>query len=162
MTDDFSLEDLSADEPTTSPAASAPRQKRDPAGTLSLAMLVYIAVNAIFGVLLLFPAQFYDFVGVRSSIADDLGGLRWVGAMLLSWAVAAILVLARPVGRAFFVTTGSLQLTVVAVALAYSLAIDDGLGATWFQILSALIWAAAAGVMWWARLGARKVLSGKE
>ncbi len=161
MADEFPLEDLSAEAPATSPAAAEPKPKRDPAGTLSIAMLVYIAVNAIYGVLLLFPAQFYDLVGVRSATADRLGGLRWVGAMLLSWAVSAILVLARPVGRAIFVTAGSLQLTVVTVALAYSLAIDDGLGASWFQIVSILVWGAAAAVMWWARLGARKVLAGK-
>lgn len=144
-------------EPRSTKSAPA---KRDPVSTLNLAILVYIAVNALFGIpLTLAPAGFYDFVGVASEATVEFDGLRWLGAMLLAWAVSAILVLARPTGRAFFVTAGSLQLTFGAVAFVYSWSLGEGLGATWFQVVGSVVLIGAALVLWWARLTARKVLS---
>ncbi|MBT8207468.1 MAG: hypothetical protein HKN07_05125 [Acidimicrobiia bacterium] len=145
-----------------SPKKGAPPIRRDPVSTLNVGMLVYIGVNTLIGVpLTLAPAGLYDFVGVASDVASELNGLRWLGAMMLAWAVSAILILARPVGRAFFVTAGSLQLTLGAAAFVYSWSLGEELGDTWFQIVMTIILVGSAAVLWWARLKARNVLAGK-
>ena len=148
-------------------ASAAPRPEpapekapRDPADTLNMALLVYIAVSAILALpILLFPSQFFDFVGVEDRVAAELDAWRWVGAMLLAWAVGAVLVLARPAGRAIFVTIGAVQLSFGAATMAYSWAAGERMGsATWHGIATLLL-AAAAAVMWWARFRARRVLA---
>jgi hypothetical protein len=145
--------------PTDSGAEKAAKVPKDPADTLNMALLVYLAVNVLFGVpLLLFPRAYYDFVGA-DAVADELGALRWVGAALLAWATGAVLVLARPGGRAIFVTVGALQLTFAAVAMGYSWAASERLGSTFWHGASVVIFGLAAAVMWWARFRARRVLS---
>lgn len=140
----------------------APPVRRDPVSTLNVGMLVYIGVNTLIGVpLTLAPAGLYEFVGVASEVASELNGLRWLGAMMLAWAISAILILARPVGRGFFVTAGSLQLTLGAAAFVYSWSLGEQLGDTWFQIVMTIILVGSAAVLWWARLKARNVLAGK-
>ena len=97
-----------------------PREPRHPVDTLRIAMIVYIAVNLLYGIPLTFvPGSFLDVIGVEEATAGELGGLRWMGAMLLAWGVSGILVLARPVGRAYFVTAGALQLTFGAAAVLF-------------------------------------------
>jgi hypothetical protein len=142
----------------------APRKpKRDPVGTLNLALLVYLGVTTVFAVpLLLFPAAFYDLIGVSSRAAAELGGLRWVGGMLAAWVVSGVLVLASPSGRAIFVTTGALQLSFGAAAFVYSWITDDFLGYTWFNAIVTLVLIAAAVYLWWARFRARAVLHVRE
>ena len=137
-----------------------PKRPRDPADTLRIAMVVYIAVNLILGIpLMLIPVGFLDFIGVEEVIAEHLGGLRWVGAVLVAWGIAGILVLARPVGRAYFVTAGSLQLTFAAVAFIYSWWVGESLGDVWFQTLVSVVLVGSAAFLWWARLKARGILA---
>ena len=125
-------------------------------------MLVYIGVNALIGVpLTLAPAGVYEFIGEGQELAARLDGMRWLGAMMLAWAISAVLILARPVGRGFFVTAGSLQLTFGAAAFLYSWSLGEQLGDTWFQIVMTIILVSSAAVLWWARLKARNVLAGK-
>lgn len=137
-----------------------PREPRHPVDTLRIAMIVYIAVNLLYGIPLTFvPGSFLDVIGVEEATAGELGGLRWMGAMLLAWGVSGILVLARPVGRAYFVTAGALQLTFGAAAVLYSWLIGDGLGAVWFETLTVAIFVGSAAYLSWARLKARAVLA---
>lgn len=148
-----------APEPEPSVPAERPRRHRDPAATLNIAMVVYIFVNLLFALpLVILPATFFDVIGLPSSTADQLGGLRWVGAVLLAWAISGILVLARPGGRAIFVTTGALQLSLAALAFLYSWSLDEFGWSTWYQALATLVLTAGSLVMWWARLAGRKVL----
>lgn len=150
--------------PSQEPAPGAPglpprRAVRDPAATLNLAMVVYIFVNLLFALpLVIFPATFFDAIGLRSSTAELLGGLRWVGAVLLAWAISGILVLARPGGRAIFVTTGALQLTFAALAFLYSWSLGEYGWSTWYQAAATVVLVAGSLVMWWARLAGRKLL----
>jgi hypothetical protein len=135
------------------------RARRDPAATLNIAMVVYIFINLLFALpLVILPATFFDVIGLPSATADLLGGLRWVGAVLLAWAISGILVLARPGGRAIFVTTGALQLTLAALAFLYSWSLGEFEWSTWYQALATIVLVAGAVVMWWARLTGRKVL----
>ena len=137
-----------------------PREPRDPVDTLRIAMIVYIAVNLVYGVpLTFFPGSFLDVIGVEEASASELGGLRWMGAMLLAWGISGILVLARPFGRAYFVTAGALQLSFAAAAVVYSWLVGDGLGEVWFDTLTAVIFVGSAIYLSWARLKARAVLA---
>lgn len=151
------------DEVGGSGAQPPTKPKRDPASQLTSAMVVYVFINLLFALpLLIAPASFFDAIGLSSIVSGQLGGLRWVGAVLLAWAVSGILVLARPGGRAIFVTTGALQLTFGALAFAYSWSISEYEWSLWYQIVATLILAAGAGYMSWARLRGRAVLKGEE
>ncbi len=144
-------------------SAQPGKTKRDPASVLTSAMVVYVFINLLFALpLLVAPVAFFDLIGLEGRVADELGGLRWVGAVLLAWAVSGILVLARPGGRAIFVTTGALQLTLASVAFAYSWSIGEYRWSLWYQLVATLILVAGAVYMGWARLRGRAVLRGTE
>ena len=144
--------------------SSTPKPKREPASLLNSAMVVYVFINLVFALpLLIAPAAFFDAIGLdglNGRVPDQLGGLRWVGAVLLAWAISGILVLARPEGRAIFVTTGALQLTLGAAAFAYSWSISEYEWSTWYHLLATTVLVVGGAFMWWARLRARSVLKG--
>jgi hypothetical protein len=138
---------------------SPERLPRDPADTLRIALLVYLVVNLVVGVpLMLVPTGFLDFIGVDEAIAAELGGLRLFGAMLVAWGIAAMLVVARPAGRAYFVTAGALQLSFGAAAILYTWLVGDSFGAVWFRAVTSAVLVASAGYLWWARYRARAVM----
>lgn len=142
----------------TERGAKPAKKKRDPAALLNLAMVVYIFINLLFALpLVIFPASFFDVIGLSESTADDLGGLRWVGAVLLAWAISGILVLARPGGRAIFVTTGALQLSLAALSFLYSWSIKEFEWDSWYHLASIAVLVLGALVMWWARFIGRRV-----
>ena len=148
------------EEPLEPTARKAPR---DPATTLTAAMVVYIFVNLAFALpLVIFPAAYFDLIGLPGNVADELGGLRWVGAVLLAWSITAIQVMARPGGKAVFVTAGAIQLTFGAIAFLYSWSIREYGWDLWYQILASLIWTGGAVYLWWARMSGRKVLKGES
>lgn len=139
-------------------APSRRRPSRDPAVTLNLAMVVYIFIDLLFALpLLIFPVAFFDLIGLDDRTAQDLGALRWVGAMLLAWAVSGIFVLARPGGRAIFVTTGALQLSLGALAFLYSWSLDEYEWSVAYHLIATAILVLGSVFLWWARFVGRSV-----
>lgn len=138
------------------------RERRDPAATLTTAMVVYIFISLAFALpLVIFPAAYFDIIGLEDAVADELSGLRWVGAMLLAWSIAAIQVLARPEGKGVFVSAGAFQMTLGALAFLYSWSIREYEWDLWYQVISSLVLVAGAVYMWWARMSGRKLLRSK-
>lgn len=138
----------------------APAQPPDRTSSLRWAMLWYIAVNLAIGLpLMLAPVEFLRLVGVDDATAIAFGGLRWVGAMLVAWAVAGMIIVARPGGRAYFVTAGALQMTFGAGALIYSSVTEEQLGSLWFHTLVTVLFVASAVYLWVARFRAREAFS---
>jgi len=143
------------DEPT--PEESTETQPSSRSGTLRWAMLWYVAVNLAIGLpLMLFPVQFLSLIGVDDATADELGGMRWIGAMLVAWAIAALLVVARPGGRAYFVTAGALQMTFGAGALVYSSIVNEQLASLWFHTLITVVFVGTALYLWVVRYRAKE------
>jgi len=139
----------------------SPRRQREPAATLTSAMVVYIFINLLFALpLFASPEAFFDAIGLREAVANDLGGLRWVGAVILAWAIAGILVLARPEGRAIFVTTGALQLSLGALGFLYSWSLSEHRWSTWYHALASGILTGGALYLWWARFRGRAIFKG--
>ncbi len=137
------------------------RKTRDPASTLTSALVVYIFVNLALALpLVIFPSAYFDLIGLDQTVADQLGGLRWVGAVLLAWSITAIAVMARPEGRGVFVTAGATQLTMGALGFLYSWSIKEYSWDTWYQVLASVVLTAGAVYLWWARLSGRKLLKG--
>jgi len=162
MTDAPFDQDLPADEGPKPPDSPVGRAKRDAASVLTGAMLVYIFVMLVFALpLVIAPQTFFDLIGLEDRVAADLGGLRWFGATLLAWAISGIFVMARPGGRAIFVTTGALQLTLGALSFLYSWSAAEYRWSTWYHVLATIVLSAAAGYLWWARFMARTVLRGE-
>jgi hypothetical protein len=145
-------DDLAASEESSEPPTASSR-----GGILRWAMLWYVAVNLAIGLpLLLIPVQFLSLIGVDDATAVALGGLRWVGAMLVAWAVAALMIVARPAGRAYFVTAGALQMTFGAAALLYSSFVDEQLASLWFHTLITVVFVGTAIYLWVARFRAKE------
>lgn len=139
----------------------SPRARKDPAATLTTAMVIYIFVNLAFALpLVILPTTYFDIIGLDDSVADELAGLRWVGAVLLAWAITGIVVMARPEGRAVFVTAGAFQLTFAALAFLYSWSVREYEWDVWYQALASGVLTAGAVYLWWARMSGRKVLKG--
>ena len=148
---------------SVAPTPRSGRSKRDPAVVLTGAMLVYIFVMLLFALpLVIFPQTFFDLIGLDDGVARDLGGLRWFGATLLAWAISGILVMARPGGRAIFVTTGALQLTLGALSLLYSWSVSEYEWSSWYHVVATLILGGSAAYLWWARVAGRRVLASAE
>jgi hypothetical protein len=137
------------------------RARKDPAATLASAMIVYVFVNLAFALpLVILPTTYFDIIGLDGAVADNLGGLRWVGAVLLAWAVTGIVVMARPEGRAVFVTAGAFQLSFAALAFLYSWSVREYQWDVWYQALASGLLTTGAVYLWWARMSGRKVLKG--
>jgi hypothetical protein len=135
------------------------KKTRDPASTLTMAFVVYIFINLALALpLVIFPVAYFEIIGLEDAIAANLGGLRWVGAVLLAWSITGIAVMARPEGRGVFVTAGAVQLTMGALGFMYSWSIDEYRWSTWYQALCAVVLTAGAVYLWWARLSGRKLL----
>ncbi len=148
--------DVDGDQQPT--AARETRRRGGPASTLSWAMVVYIFINLLFALpLVILPVTYFDAIGLDERTAGELGGLRWVGAVLLAWAISGILVLASPGGRAFFVTSGAFQLTFAALAFLYSWSVDEYRWSVAYQALATVLLSLGAIVMWWARFAGRRV-----
>lgn len=155
--DDFA-EGESPPQPPAGAAVPGRRPRRDPAATLNVALFVYIVVTALFAIpLLIFPGRFFDVIGVDKIIARELDGIRWFGAMLAAWTVSGILVLARPKGRAIFLTTAALQLSAGAAGFVYTWLTDAVLGSKAIHAIGMVILILSAAYLWWARLRSRKV-----
>ena len=161
MTDE-GVPELQPDEGGVPQADRVESKPRGPASTLTMAMLVYIFVSLAFALpLVIFPEAYFDIIGLDDTVADKLGGLRWVGGMMLAWSIAAIQVMARPGGKSVFVTAGAFQVTLGAVAFLYSWSLREYDWNTWYQVLASVVLTLAAIYMWWARMSARKVLKGE-
>ncbi len=151
-------DDRPGDDLPLADTASAPVPDRS--RTLRWAMLWYIGVNLTIGLpLMLVPVQFLGLVGVDDATAVALGGLRWIGAMLVAWAVAGMIIVARPGGRAYFVTAGALQMSFGAGALIYSSVAEEQLGSLWFHTLITVLFVATAVYLWVARFRSREAFS---
>ena len=146
-----------ADDDSLFEESSGPPAVPSRSGTLRWAMLWYVAVNLAVGLpLLLIPVRFLSLIGVDDATAIALGGLRWVGAMLVAWAVAALMIVARPAGRAYFVTGGALQMTFGAAALLYSSFAEEQLASLWFHTLITVVFVGTAIYLWVARFRAKE------
>lgn len=143
--------------------AAQSKTPRDPATTLTTAFVVYIFINLALALpLVIFPVAYFEVIGLDEVIADNLGGLRWVGAVLLAWSITGIAVMARPEGRGVFVTAGAAQLTMGALGFLYSWSLDEYQWSTWYQALCSVVLTAGAVYLWWARLSGRKLLRGQD
>lgn len=146
-------------EPVEPATRREPKKPRDPASTLTTAFVVYIFVNLALALpLVIFPVAYFEIIGLDDSAAGNLGGLRWVGAVLLAWSITGIAVMARPEGRGVFVTAGAVQLTMGALGFMYSWSISEYRWSTWYQALCSVILTASAVYLWWARLSGRRLL----
>ena len=145
------------------PEAPVRKPPRTPAETLTTAMVVYILINLLWAVpMTAVPESFFELILRDEPIAGQFDGLRWLGAVLLAWAISGILVLARPEGRAIFVTTGALQLTFAALVSLYTWSADPEQWDMWYHVAASGLFGGGAVYLWWARLRARQIFKGQR
>lgn len=147
---------VSSDEGGTKPT----REGMTPQTILGTALLAYAALNGLAGLLMLtFPRALWVSIGGAEGegISDAYTSTRFAGAALVTLAVAALLVMRRPSRQNTLVTLLAIEATLVAAATVLNGIIDEVPTDGWFTWLVALGSVALAGLMWWARVAARKV-----
>ena len=157
----------SGETPATGDTAPArqPRVKMTPEATLGTALLAYAGVNSLVGLLMLtFPRALWISIGGAdgTDVARAYASTRFAGAMMVTLALAALLVIRKPARQGTLVTLLALEATLVAVATFINAVGDDPPTSLWFEWLLALGSIALAAFMWWARIVGRKALKEAE
>jgi len=156
--------DTSQPAETPDPGAAAggkTRAKMTPEATLGTALLAYAGLNGLPGLLMLtFPRAWWVSIGGASAV--DAGSAytstRFAGAMMVTLALAALLVVRRPERQSTLVTLLCVGATLVAAATFINAVADRPPTSLWFEWLVALGSIGLAGFMWWARIMGRKAL----
>lgn len=141
--------------------AGRPRAKMTPEATLGTALLAYAGANGLAGLLMLtFPRALWVSIGGASATdaAKAYTSTRFAGAMMVTLAVMALLVIRKPARQGTLVTLFCVEETLVAVALLINAVADHPPTSLWFEWVLALGSIALAGFMWWARIVGRKAL----
>jgi hypothetical protein len=144
------------------PASSGkPRRKMTPEATLGTALLAFAGANGLVGLLMLtFPKALWASIGQVSDAEAQLAytSTRFAGALMITVALIALLVIRRPAGQSTLVTILCIGETLVGVATLLNAIGDHPPTAFWFEWPIALVSIALALFMWWARFVGRKAL----
>jgi hypothetical protein len=125
-------------------------------GILKIVLIIYAVVCIVYGLgYLLFPDLLVDLSGGEPVFH---GWLRWAGGILIALGIGAILVYLKPGGQGIFVTTIALGCSLAGLALVWAwISIEEGANA-WFTALPSIVVLALAGLLWWSRQSAKKIL----
>jgi hypothetical protein len=136
------------------------RPKMTPEATLGTALLAYAGGNGLAGLLMLtFPRALWVSIGGADGLYEKAyASTRLAGAMMVTLAVMALLVVRKPARQSTLVTLLCIEETLVAAATFVNAAFDKVPTDVWFDWLIALGSIALAGFMWWARIVGRKAL----
>ena len=145
-------------------AARPSRMKMTPEATLGTALLAYAGLNGLAGLFMLtFPRALWVSVGGADPLYEKAySSTRMTGAMMVTLAIAALLVIRKPARQSTLVTLLAVEATLVAIATVLNAAGDKVPTDVWFDWLIALGSIALAAFMWWARLVGRKALKVAE
>jgi hypothetical protein len=136
------------------------REGMTPQTILATALLAYAALNGLAGLLMLtFPRALWISIGGAEGegVANAYASTRFAGAALVTLAMAALLVMRKPSRQNTLVTVLAIEATLAAAATLVNGLIDEVPTDGWFTWLVALGSVALAGLMWWARVLARRV-----
>ena len=136
------------------------KAKMTPEATLGTALLAYAGANGLLGLFMLtFPRALWVSVGGADALYEKAyASTRATGAMMIVLAVAALLVIRKPLHQSTLVTLLCVEATLVAAATLINAVADKVPTDVWFDWLLALGSIALAGFMWWARIVGRKAL----
>jgi hypothetical protein len=143
------------------PGVRHTRERMTRETALGTALLAYAGANGLTGLFMLsFPRALWVSIGGAEgeSVGNAYASTRFAGAALAALAVAALLVMRKPAHQSTLVTVLAIEATLVAAATVLNGVIDEVPTDGWFTWLIALGSVALAGLMWWARVVARKVL----
>lgn len=150
--------------PVDAARTSRPRDRMTPQTTLGTALLAYAALNGLGGLFMLtFPRALWVSVGGApgEAVGNAYASTRFAGAALVALAIAALLVMRKPAHQSTLVTVLAIEATLAAAGAVLNGVVDDVPTGDWFTWLIAVVSVALAGLMWWARIFARRVLKGK-
>ncbi|MCU0281687.1 MAG: hypothetical protein MUE66_07705 [Acidimicrobiia bacterium] len=141
-------------------AARPARVKMTPEATLGTALLAYAGANGLAGLFMLsFPRALWVSIGGADPLYEKAyASTRLAGAMMVTLAVMALLVVRKPARQSTLVTLLCIEETLVAAATFVNAAFDKVPTDVWFDWLIALGSIALAGFMWWARIVGRRAL----
>lgn len=150
------------------PAPSSPgevsarpsKTRMTPEATLGTALLAYAGANGLVGLFMLtFPRALWVSVGGADPLYEKAyASTRLAGAMMVTLAIMALLIIRKPARQSTLVTLLCLEETLVAAATFVNAAFDKVPTDVWFDWLIALGSIALAGFMWWARIIGRRAL----
>jgi hypothetical protein len=126
---------------------------------LNVALIIYIVVVLVYGVLFLLAPQLMVKVSGSEQVASSW--LRWPGGVLIALGVGAIMVCRDPLKQYVFVLTITLGSLLAGLALLYAL-LFEMVGETWFTALPVIILLILAAILWSGSRQAKDILCPKE
>ena len=126
---------------------------------LNVALILYIIVVFVYGVLFLLAPQFM----VKSSGGEhvDPAWLRWPGGVLIALGIGAIMVYRKPSNQYVFILSITLGSLLAGMALLYSMLFETVVE-LWFTLLPVIILIILAGLLWFGSRQAKDILCHKE
>ncbi len=126
---------------------------------LNVALIIYIVVVLVYGVLLLLTPQFM----VKSSGGAyvDPAWLRWPGGVLIALGIGAIMVYRKPLNQYVFILSITLGSLLAGLALLYSMLFET-VAEVWFTLLPVIINFILAALLWFGSRQAKDILCPKE
>ena len=126
---------------------------------LNVALIVYIVIVLVYGVLYLFAPQVLVEAQGGEPVAS--GWLRWSGGVLVALGVGTIMVYRNPLKQDAFVVTIALGTLLAGLALLYALFFETT-GNIWFTALPVVILLTTSVLLWLGRMQARDTLCPKD
>lgn len=127
---------------------------------LNVALIIYIVVVLVYGVLFLLAPQLMVKVSGSDPVASNW--LRWPEGVLIAFGVGAIMVYRNPLKQYVFVLTITLGSLLAGLALLFSLLFEMKMGETWFTALPVIILLILASLLWSGSRQATDILCPKE
>ena len=126
---------------------------------LNVALMIYIVIVLVYGVLYLFAPQVLVEAQGGEPVAS--GWLRWSGGILVALGVGTIMVYRNPVKQDAFIVTIALGTLLSGLALLYAL-IFETTGNKWFTALPIVILLTTSALLWLGRMQAKDTLCPKD
>lgn len=126
---------------------------------LNVALIIYIVVVIVYGVLFLLAPQLL----VKASGSEQVASswLRWPGGVLIALGVGAFMVYRNPLKQYVFILTIALGTLLSGLALLYAL-LFEMIGDTWFTALPVIILLILTALLWIGSMQAKDILLPKE
>ena len=128
-------------------------------GLLNIALIFYIVIVLVYGVLFLFVPQLLAEASGGEPVASSW--LRWPGGVLVALGIGAILVYRNPSKQDAFVVTIACGTLFSGLALLYALFFEMT-GEIWFTALPVIILFINSGLLWLGRNQAKDILCPKD
>ena len=127
---------------------------------LKIALILFAVVTLVYGLVHLFIPELYVKISGGESIPPSW--IRWIGGILISLGIGAIMVFRNPVKQGIFITISALGSLLCGLTLLYSLLFEStGIGKTFATAAPAIVLLILSVLLWISLKQAKTILWNK-